>query len=432
MRLRTIDTVGMLAFALSIAACDSNEPAAPHASRSVQASDGFWANRGPDQVMTEWAGLIPGLTGIYPGKDGKMHVIVTDISAAQAVVAIVVANANERLPAHLPRMTAERVVIEAGDFTWMQLREWYPSFQQLLSMPGTTFTDIDERQGKLRVGLENIGLRSEVLSKAHRWGIPESAIAIEVSGPIRDDSSTWTRRRPVPGSSVVRFVKGGVYDGCTAGMNLLRSSVRYLVTNSHCGYRNTDDNIVLENDSSRQIAVEHFDLPFWTGAGCPAGRSCRFSDAALFAYYDSVSYDLGKILYTDYQDSITINNFRLSITSTGTQCPVPGVSCDYDNSGGYYANIVGGISGWTDGFNTATCVDSNPAGTSYTYLCQMRADYPSQAGDSGSMVWTTVTPATYTNVRIWGIHWAKDINNQSYYSLIHNVFAEMNDNFTTY
>ena len=166
--------------------------------------------------------------------------------------------------------------------------------------------------------------------------------------------------------------------------------------------------------------------------GCPNGRECRFSDAALFTYYDSVGYSLGKLAHAGWLSTTSVDNFRLSITAVGMQCAVPGVYCDYDNSGGLYANKVGAASGWSDGIHHGTCVDVPLPNNNYTYLCQMQGDYWSQDGDSGSMVWTPVTESTYTNIRIWGIHWGNGGTCQKYYSISHNVFAELNDGFTYY
>lgn len=419
-----------------LAACESDKPTAPIPSHAATENvEEFYRNREPDEVMTRWARQIPGLSGIYRGDDGKMHIMLTDTSAREVAVFTALSNAQA---AGVP-LTADRIVVEPSEFSWLQLRDWYPSFQQLLSMPGAILTDIDERRGRLKVGIEDLTRRDEVISKLRGWGIPESAVIIEAASRVVDDSSgMWSRFRPVPGSALGWFNdENGVPDGCTIGLNLLQDTVRYLMTNSHCGRRGIDDDIILKNDTLRDIAVEHYDKPFWTGVGCPTGRYCRFADAALFAYRDSVSSDLGKILWTGYQDTTIVNNFRLSITAVGMICPVPGVSCDYDNSGGYYTTIVGGRTGYNDGVNTSTCIDINftdtDAPVDKTYLCQMAATYPSAGGDSGSAVWTTVTPSSYTNIRIWGVHWARAGSGiDRYYSLIHYALSEMSQTGTPF
>jgi hypothetical protein len=416
-----------------VGGCNLDKPTAPISSYSqVVNHEEFYRKRAPDEVMTSWARQIPGLAGIYRGDDGKMHIMLTDTSVRAAAIATALSNAAQARVS----LAADRIVVEQAEFSWLQLRDWYPSFQQLLSMPGAVLTDIDERRGRLKIGVSDLALRSEVISKAREWGIPESAILVEHRGPVKDDSTMSSRRRPVPGSAKAHYLFNGSKTWCTPGINVTRNSVRYVITNHHCGVRGSDTNIVLENDSTRAIAVENFDPPFWAGTGsngCPVSRDCRRADAALFLYHDSVSYDLGKVLFTGYQSLTTVDNFRLSITQVGMTCPVPGVACDYDNSGGYYSNIVGATSGWGDGLNISTCIDINFS-SSLTYLCQMEDSYQSGAGDSGSLVWTPVTPNTYTNIRAWGIHWASNgsFTYYKYFSLIEYVFSDLEGGFPSF
>lgn len=150
------------------------------------------------------------------------------------------------------------------------------------------------------------------------------------------------------------------------------------------------------------IGSEVADPPFFTTFPCPAGRRCRFSDAARFRYTTGKGSDLGGIARpvarspVDGTRNIDAANPFFSITAELS--PVQGVE----------VNKVGQRTGWTHTRIGSTCVAANVAATNITMLCQSRTVVGfvpgvSRPGDSGSPVfyWNGGSNVTLTGL-LWG------------------------------
>jgi hypothetical protein len=115
---------------------------------------------------------------------------------------------------------------------------------------------------------------------------------------------------PVVGGVMVQarnFPQGGSKPHCTAGFNawLLPDTVQlYIVTNDHCTWQmggTTGDTLWQSHydpaGASRAIAIEVASAQYRTlpDSLCPTGHQCRYSDAALFRYFNSAQGLLGDI-----------------------------------------------------------------------------------------------------------------------------------------
>ena len=68
-------------------------------------------------------------------------------------------------------------------------------------------------------------------------------------------------------------------------------------------------------------------------------------------------------------------------------------------------NKVGRTTGWTRGTVSATCVNTNVAGTNITQLCQGFVNAGVAGGDSGSPVFRVTNAPASGDVRLYGILW---------------------------
>ena len=154
------------------------------------------------------------------------------------------------------------------------------------------------------------------------------------------------------------------------------------------------------------------------GIECPAGRRCRFSDAALVRSEgdQAVGYIARTTSRGRYTGSLTIStsNPRFSFTSqSGVAFP------------GTQVEKVGRTTGWTHGPVTSFCADVNVGTTDITLLCQTIVDAGSGPGDSGSPVFAW-DGGTYGLAPLHGILWGGNDSGTSFvFSTIGNVEREL-------
>jgi hypothetical protein len=73
-------------------------------------------------------------------------------------------------------------------------------FLLVLAVPGTVFTDLDERSNRVRIGVEDGTAEVSVKQVIARLGIPATALIVERTAPIRLAATLRSRMRPVRGS----------------------------------------------------------------------------------------------------------------------------------------------------------------------------------------------------------------------------------------
>lgn len=131
-----------------------------------------------DDLLLEVARQVPGFGGMFIDQDGRLAIFLLDpADVAVAEEAIAAVFGRERIP-------AGGVVAVQGQYSLLQLKEWYDRLGSLFSIPGVALTDLDEGRNRLTVGVQGSEARPVVEQELQRLGIPSEAVRIEETGPI--------------------------------------------------------------------------------------------------------------------------------------------------------------------------------------------------------------------------------------------------------
>jgi len=395
-------TAGLLLLA---AACsDQNGPVAPSnqpESPSIQP-----AMQGTSQDPLTLGRTVRGFGGFYLDR-GTAVVYLKDAAERS--------NAERALAPFLRAqgLAASQLLVLPAKYDWAQLERWFTQASAgVLAVPGGVFVDADEASNRVLIGVER-GAGARIRGVVARLGIPEAAVVVEETEPIRLAATLRNRVRPIVGGLQINF-PGFL---CTLGFNAVRSGQNSFITNSHCtktqgGTEGTPYWQPTQTVDPVQIGTEVSDPIYLKNTnGCPPGRRCRFSDASRAAYASGISFGLGKIARTTgpNNNSITING-SFSITGEGSA------------SVGQTVNKVGRTTGWTRGAVTRTCVNTGVSGSNIVQLCQTFVSAGVGAGDSGSPVFAITSG---DNVTLVGILWGGSGSTLYVYSPIANIEQEL-------
>ena len=395
-------TAGLLLLA---AACsDQNGPVAPSnqpESPSIQP-----AIQGTSQDPLTLGRTVRGFGGFYLDR-GTAVVYLKDAAERS--------NAERALAPFLRAqgIAASQLRVLPARYDWAQLERWFTQASVgVLAVPGGVFVDADEASNRVLIGVER-GAAARIRGVVARLGIPEAAVVVEETEPIRLAATLRNRVRPIVGGLQINF-PGFL---CTLGFNAVRSGQNSFITNSHCtktqgGTEGTPYWQPTQTVDPVQIGTEVSDpIYFKNTNGCPPGRRCRFSDASRAAYASGISFGLGKIARTTgpNNNSITING-SFSITGEGSA------------SVGQTVNKVGRTTGWTRGAVTRTCVNTGVSGSNIVQLCQTFVSAGVGAGDSGSPVFRQVSSS---NVTLVGILWGGSGSTLYVFSPMSNIEREL-------
>jgi hypothetical protein len=409
-----VAAAGLLAVAVGGAAL-------PAQAQSLPAGDPPPTPSSPDTVQTfddqlaAVARQVPEFAGVYVDDDSRTHLALTDTTdisrdrAATALGEVFEASSGALTEA----LAGGEVVVERADFGFTALKDWYDrSSSGVLALDGVVFTDIDERVNRVAVGVARPEAIRSVRAELARLGVPAEAAVVTVV-PAATLASLQNAITPKVGGVQITNSGGGT---CTLGFNARRAGVSGFVTNSHC----TDVQGGVENTQFWQpkvlgpcvglcmpTATETVDPAYFAGLGvCPAGRVCRFSDAAFAAYsFDSPKFSTrGRIARPAADYTISWNGVS-TYRVIGEWDPFVGLS----------ATKVGKSSGRSPGEVLTTCasvnLSLNGVDTGITLLCQDRASVAVLQGDSGSAVFhVSGTDALLLGV-LWGLSgWFSPIN----------------------
>jgi hypothetical protein len=359
-----------------------------------------------DDQFVRVAQLVPGFGGMFFDRDGTLNVYMADHAErvgaqasearrARLEEALTMVFGTEFIRQGVSAGQQPQINILDGNYDVLRLVEWRKGLDRALTVPGVVFTDLDEGQNRLKIGVEAGAPRELVDAKVRQLGLPADVVVIEESPPIVPYALLVDRLRPVQGG--VQIGDGGlIRGGCTLGFNALRGTTSGFVIASHCTLIQGDvGSPILQPLNSQfidnRIGVEVTDPPYFTVGGCPPGRICRHSDSA-FAAYDNASLSGRNTLVRPMgpNGSIAVDNTTPTFTVVGeTDMPVLGT----------IVNKIGRSTGWTDGIVTGTCINVNLVGTNLTYLCQHKVTPTTSpgerrigdCGDSGAPVFQVLT-----------------------------------------
>ena len=393
--IRTSPRLGPLvaAMVLTVSACrEPSEPTAPDFQSETPDLQRLAQEPSPDPLAV--ARAVPGFGGLFLDSSGAPAVYLTDLrrrgAAAEALTGFMRSEG----------FAAPQLRVLAGEFDYLTLDTWlHRATPEALAVPGAVFIDLDEGRNRVHIGVEHGAAEAGVKNVIGRLGIPASAVIVERTAPIRLAATLRSRIRPVRGGLQINFTQFI----CTLGFNAVKSGVSSFITNSHCtktqgGNQGTLYYQPLSTTANSFIGTEAADPSYFQGGACPAGRKCRYSDAARATYSSGVSFNLARIARTTSRGSLsgplTISTANPFLTITAERAnPLAGAQ----------ANKIGRTTGWTFGQIVATCAGVNVSGSKITQLCQSVVSAGVGAGDSGSPVFSW--PGSGGNITLLGILW---------------------------
>ncbi|WP_130403519.1 hypothetical protein [Micromonospora violae] len=372
---------------------------------------GIWLDDGPTGAVTTIAVARSGRQGAQVAAD------VQDAFRRQPAAALALSEGATALAKPGTRVRTVEV-----SYTFAQLKKWQTVMDALLADGVVTFTDADERNNTVTVGVSDQGARADIVRYAKKAGVPSDALNVVEATfgrqSLRDD------HRPVSGGQQISYALPVIGDvgtiwytaSCTLGVTarIVNTSpaVPGYLTNSHCSTDYAETDYVyhwqpeipwgaLWNTANR-IGYEVLDPSLYTGnpygsdaLACPSGYQCRLSDAAFGAFDgDYTSTPTGWIARPSTTGTINWNGSdKYRITATGT--PTGAI------------RAVGRTSGMTTGTITQSCVRiSNIADMpNIGQNCQYLGTYSSQPGDSGGPVFRVTNSPLTNDVTFVGLNW---------------------------
>jgi hypothetical protein len=289
----------------------------------------------------------------------------------------------------------------------------------LFELAGVVFTDADETNGRLVVGVLDRDVEGLVRARLRVLDVPSQSVDVVETEPILRVDTLRDNVRPVVAGLQIRFSQFL----CSLGFNASLDGVEGFVTASHCSDQQGDVDGTLYYQPLNQVAGEFIgteiaDPRFFRNAdGCPRGRKCRYSDSNFSDGDDAVAFTLGEIARTSGP-----NNGSLEIAGEFA------ISAEGAATVGQTANKVGRTTGWTQGMVTRTCVNTGVSGSNIVLLCQ---DFVENAavqivggGDSGSPVFRTGGSGVTLLGNLWG---GNSSGTLFVYSPIANIELELGD-----
>ncbi|HLM68336.1 MAG TPA: hypothetical protein VK358_12445 [Longimicrobium sp.] len=412
-----------LALAPLLAACSGDRVTGAPAPGDDDASASSAASAAQGRLWTqddEWAVMADTMPGGFAGVYLERGAVVVLAARPERGPELVDRLRGSRALSPLLRGRPARVQNAAYDFR--QLKDWYDALLGVIDGSSFVSLDIDETRNRIAVGIAGPSRRGAVVAAAQRAGIPPQALQVTETGEIVPEAYLYDYVRPVIGG--LRILPYG----CTLGFNVQHHSYgASFVTNSHCTAAIGSVNGQVETQGGARIGVETWDRAVFTGTGCPSGRVCRRSDAALFKYDDSVSITQGGIALTTGHGSLLIGSLSPAIVSLGVDsyC-IEGYPCTMFVVGDS-VNKVGTTTGWTAGTVAATCslvtYPSYITPSNVSLPCQVAATYHSDGGDSGSPVFRL---QEYYATTLLGIHHSSGSNGLRYFSPLAAVRQDLN------
>lgn len=349
------------------------------------------SHRTLDDLFAEVNARVPGFGGVYVDEDrGVLNVLTVGRGRpeeAQRALVEVLGDAS---------LGALEPVALPARYSFGELKTWFDqSAHEVLALDGVTSADIDEVENRLAFGVADVSREEGVRAVLEEHGIPTEAVVVRQVPPEPVQVSLRDAHRPVVGGLQISFKRDLNEPICSLGFNVTRSGVRSFVTNSHCSaVRGSNEGTVYYQPlSPTSIGGEWHDPAHFTGTPCPSGRRCRYSDSLVATFGDLTASSTG-IIASPPLDSYLWNGTDV-YRVTSEEAPVVGNT----------VNKVGRTTGRTRGSISETCVSIAVADTDITLLCQSRAGYVSNSGDSGSPVFRITNSPSANDVALVGIHW---------------------------
>lgn len=394
------------------------EPTQPPATSPAPAPQAI--THAGEEPFREISSRIPEFAGYFLEGDALVG-LVTDLGRDAAVGAALQPVRNRQGIAD----QVARVDIRLAQYSYSQLSDWRDRLvDEVFQLDDVSLLDLDEKQNRVVIGLDDGSGRAAVRETLTELGIPPAAIIIEVTGRTVPDVGVTTPlvepaafrrghtlrnfRRPLEGGLQVQFAGQGV---CTLGVLARRGFPlrTVLITASHCSpsTMHPDNGAIYQHVATgggQWVGNEvhdpnHFYCRLFT-------HGCRYSDATMTAVTGFTAWNMGYIARTTNRVTGWGNNGSVVISTSNPRMEIV-ASVDYTASG-QRVEKIGRSSGWTYGEVDRTCFRSR--GTDgRVRICSFDARYYSRGGDSGAPVFSWGGGNTVT---LHGIHWGSNRTRQ--------------------
>lgn len=402
-----------------------------------------------DEQLVRMGNQLPGFGGMFYDDNGNLNVYFSGAAwlesnnapeaAKQRVKTALTAVFNEDLSIRSSASgasTSAGIQFLQGQFSIHELARWRVKVEALMHIQGVVLSDLDEAKNRLKMGVENETVRTQILMALREARIPPGAVAIEIMPPFQQFSTLRDKNRPIQGGNEIDTLgaqepinsnlQGQV---CSTGFIGVLGFTTGFVTASHCtfnrgGVEGTQFYQQGNDPFNESIGYETVDPGYWSSpiaSQCPAGRRCRYSDAAFITLNADFAFATPMIRKPDSinTQSITLDSDGLSLVVwDALDAAEVGVN---DRATvlveGTTVEKIGSGSGWTSGRIFETCANTNVAGTDITLKCQYHVlsedtlNPIATLGDSGAPVFQRLwvaddrTDPLYGKVKLLGTMW---------------------------
>lgn len=407
------------AVASTLVGCDPStvDPTDDRALHETIAEDATHELAGPrgvityDDLLAQVADEAPEFAGMYYAEDGALVLVLLEPDVQAEVESALASTFGEALV-----RDADAIRVEVATFSFSELKLWHDRLtMEILAIPGTVLTDIDERNNIVRIGVVDADAARRARARLRALQIPSDVVIIEVVEPPRPHATLRDVVRPLVGGLQIPTAKYPV--GCTLGFPAIHGVTPGFVTNSHCtdiqgGVEATQ---VYSPTMAPQnwVGTEALDPLYWTN-GCAPGLVCRYSDAAFIA---SNGANQGRLAVSGGLYDLTMYG-----TSRITQAELWPVA-------GQPVSKTGRTTSTTSGNISHTCSNIKPGPpvsgmVPYELLCNYAVLGPapmSDFGDSGSPAYTNLPH----NRKLVGVVWGGAGSNNFWFSSLGGIFGDM-------
>lgn len=287
------------------------------------------------------------------------------------------------------------------------------SSPDVMAVPGTVFSDNDERIGKVVIGISHMNAEGAVRAAMRRNGVTEGDYVVMLTPEIENKATLRSVFRPTMAGIQVHFTRYV----CTIGANVDHAGGRSFIINSHCTGKQggTEGTTYAQPDrtTNPEVIATEVDDPLYVGGGsCPKGKKCRHSDASRALYSAGTASNRGEIAQTTGP-----NNGSLTVSTTNPFFTVTSQDNSTKNFAvGTVVNKVGRTTGWTQGQVDRSCVNTSVSGSTVYLFCQTFVVNAGGAtvvggGDSGSGVFRITSGS---NVQLVGLLWGGSSDNKMF------------------
>ncbi|MFQ5524470.1 MAG: hypothetical protein ACE5F5_13015 [Acidimicrobiia bacterium] len=242
---------------------------------------------------------------------------------------------------------------------------------EAIGLPGVVTLDLDEKNNRLVVGVEDAAIISQVRRIGRVLDIPRRALAVVQASRLTPlDHTVRDRVRPALGGLEIHNGNGECTLGFSARSDFFIDGAFGFVTASHCttdlgGVQNTQFWQQDPFNANDLLGTESLDPTPFSGGTCPDGLTCRNADAAFVTYDAGVVYDFGRLVRSPSWDHVSgpldiVHGDQLSIVADGTFDPA---------AVGELIFKVGRTTGGTWGNVVRTCLDAFSGRSGVWILC---------------------------------------------------------------